>query len=115
MLEILAILREGFLGTEAVIQSQIMIWLKLNNFFVWRNHTQGIRIKGGLYVQNPNVGAPDVMAVKHGMFFGIEVKAGRVGRLAPEQKEWLEKLVAHGGIAIVARSLEDVIEKLGHV
>jgi phage I-like protein len=41
------------------------------------------------------------------MFFGIEVKAGRVGRLAPEQKEWLEKLVAHGGIAIVARSLED--------
>jgi hypothetical protein len=40
------------------------------------------------------------------VFLSIEVKADR-GRLRPEQQQWLEVVQASGGIAGVARSVED--------
>jgi hypothetical protein len=42
------------------------------------------------------------------VFTSIEVKSA-TGRLRPEQRQWLETVQAAGGIAGVARSVEDAL------
>lgn len=57
-------------------------------------------------------GVPDILACHEGKFVGIEVKTP-VGRVAPLQElniQWIEEA---GGIAFVARSVEDVKKRLG--
>jgi hypothetical protein len=46
------------------------------------------------------------------VFTSIEVKSA-TGRLRPEQRQWLEAVQAAGGIAGVARSVEDAARLTG--
>jgi len=55
------------------------------------------------------VGVPDILACWNGQFVAIEVKTP-IGRLTPLQVHNLDHIRQNGGIAIVARSLEDVME-----
>lgn len=57
-------------------------------------------------------GVPDILGCFQGKFLGIEVKTEN-GRLSPEQDRFIKNLNDAGGIAFVARSVDDVIEKLG--
>jgi hypothetical protein len=53
-------------------------------------------------------GVSDVLGVlPGGRFLAIECK-GPTGRPSPEQVEFIERVRAAGGVAFVARSLEDV-------
>ena len=97
--------------SESETQSEILQWLKENGYFAWRNHTQGIRYTKGRGT-NPNKGAPDIMAIRNGVFFGIEVK-GKKGVLGPDQYKWLDKLQSRGGVAIVTDSLAGCINQIG--
>ena len=45
------------------------------------------------------------------VFTSIEVKAA-TGRIRPEQQQWLNAVQAAGGIAGVARSVEDAMDLL---
>lgn len=54
-------------------------------------------------------GLPDLFAVYKGVIYGIEVKTAK-GKLSEWQGDFLERLKDAGGVAIVARSLEDVME-----
>lgn len=56
-------------------------------------------------------GSPDIIGVFKGRFLGIEVKS-KCGKLRPEQKEFLENIIKNGGIAFVAKSIEDVEKNL---
>lgn len=56
-------------------------------------------------------GVPDIVGIHQGKFLGIEVKTAS-GKLSPHQERFLKNINAAGGIAFVARSLDDVIEKL---
>jgi hypothetical protein len=47
-------------------------------------------------------GVPDILACIRGKFVAIELKA-ETGRLAPIQKNTLEKIAMSGGIAFVAK------------
>jgi predicted Holliday junction resolvase-like endonuclease len=47
------------------------------------------------------------------VFTAIEIKTGK-GRTTLEQERFLEHIKKNGGIAFVARSTEEVIEKLTH-
>ena len=49
---------------------------------------------------------PDMVGQQVAVFTSIEVKTA-TGRLRPEQRQWLESVQAAGGIAGVARSVED--------
>ena len=49
---------------------------------------------------------PDMVGQQVAVFTSIEVKTA-TGRLRPEQRQWLEAVQAAGGIAGVARSVED--------
>ena len=49
---------------------------------------------------------PDMVGQQVAVFTSIEVKT-LTGRIRPEQRAWMEKIQAAGGIAGVARSVED--------
>ena len=53
-------------------------------------------------------GAPDVICVVGGQFIGIEVKDIK-GRLNENQMKFKEDLERAGGIYIVARSIDDIL------
>jgi len=56
-------------------------------------------------------GWPDLIGMtKEGRFVGIEVKA-RKGEVTPLQVAVIDRINASGGMAFVARSVDEVIEK----
>jgi hypothetical protein len=55
---------------------------------------------------------PDMVGQQVAVFTSIEVKSA-TGRLRPEQRQWLETVQAAGGIAGVARSVEDAARLTG--
>ena len=57
-------------------------------------------------------GVPDIIGIFRGRFLGIEVKS-KAGRLTTAQKIFIDEINMAGGIAFVARSIDDVAEKLG--
>ena len=50
---------------------------------------------------------PEMVGQRFARFLSVEVKAPK-GRLTPEQETWRAAVLKAGGIAIVARSVEDV-------
>lgn len=56
-------------------------------------------------------GVSDILGMYKGKFFAIEVKAPK-GRTSDEQATFLANIHKEGGIAFVARSIEDVKKSL---
>ncbi len=82
---------------ETAIKRQVRDYLALKGVLVWHN-LQGLGCFRGL---------PDFMALHKGVFYAIEVKTKK-GRLSDWQEMFLKMVLDQGGIAIVARSFEDV-------
>lgn len=57
-------------------------------------------------------GVSDFLGIYKGRFLAIEAKAPH-GVASPAQKEFLRRIEADGGIAILAYTIEDVINGLG--
>lgn len=95
---------------EHGIQTAIIEYLAYNGFKVWKNNVGAIR-EGKRFVRFGQVGSSDIFAVKGGKFYSIECKTPS-GQLTESQALWIEDIKLHGGVAFVARSLDDVIEKL---
>ena len=87
--------------TEQEIQKKILNWLDKRGY--WAVKT----------IQSNKRGVPDILACSPlGEFIAIEVKTPK-GVVSELQQYQLAKINDTGGIAFVARSLEDVIEELG--
>lgn len=88
--------------SEKEITASIRSLLRQFGIFHYKNH-------GGL---GSAPGLPDITGVlKDGRGFWIEVKTER-GRLSPHQERFIANINSAGGLAFVAKNLEDVIEKL---
>lgn len=107
-------------GPEQAVKRAICEWLSLNHSahcFFWVHESVGIydptrkvwRKKNSKYQIR---GVSDILGVWKGQMFAVEVKAPTSSRVSPEQKEFLANVRKHGGIAFVARSIEDVIKGL---
>jgi hypothetical protein len=105
--------------TEQQIQQHIRLALSRGPVRLYRNNTGTLRDQHGRPVQfGLAVGSadligwttrtitPDMVGHQVAVFTSIEVKSAS-GRLRPEQRQWLEAVQAAGGIAGVARSVED--------
>ena len=57
-------------------------------------------------------GVPDIIGCFKGRLIGIEIKSEK-GVVSEYQKEFIENINRAGGLAFVARSIDDVIEGLG--
>lgn len=76
---------------------------------LWRQNCGAVPMKGGRFVRFGIPGMSDIMGVlaPSGQFVCIECKTA-TGRLTQAQKSWLAMVTKFGGLAIVARSVEDV-------
>jgi hypothetical protein len=94
---------------ESEIQKSILDYLRLKGILSWKNNNVGIYKKEtGQYIPSHHKGISDIFAIKDGVFYSIEVKRPS-GKTTPDQVQFLQQVVANGGIGIVARSVEDVM------
>lgn len=97
-------------ATEKFYERQILDWLNLNGFFCWKNYDQVRRTDLGKF-RRPEYGQvkgiPDIIALKDGITYFIEVKTPK-GRQSIHQMAFEHEIVRHGGHYVVARSYKDV-------
>ena len=111
--------------SEQRIQQEIRLAISKVDTRVFRNNTGTLRdangrpVTFGLAVGSADlIGwrtvtiTPDMVGQRVAVFTSIEVKSA-TGRLRPEQRQWLEAVQAAGGIAGVARSVEDAARLTG--
>lgn len=102
---------------EKSIENGILRWLNLSGIFAWKNQSVGIfdPVKK-IYRRSNNPfhikGVSDVLGIlPDGRLLAIEVKSA-TGRASPEQIAFIDKINTAGGLAFVARSLDEVQEKI---
>ncbi len=113
--------------TEQQIQQHIRIVCSTGNTRLFRNNTGTLKDANGRPVQfglckgsADLIGwkrvtiTPEMVGTQVAVFLSIEVKTA-TGRLRPEQQQWLDAVQAAGGIAGVARSVEDAATLLRDV
>jgi len=83
--------------SEKEITREIRAYLKIRGIFHWKAW-QGL---------GSTPGCPDIIGIHKGRMIGIEVKATR-GKVTEIQQQFLDRINGCGGIAFVARSVEDV-------
>ncbi len=107
------------MASEQTIQQEIRIACSQGPVRLFRNNTGTLRDANGRPVQfglckgsADLIGwkrvtvTPEMVGSTMAVFTSIEVKTA-TGRLRPEQQQWLDAVQAAGGIAGVARSVED--------
>ena len=104
--------------SETDLVRAILKYLKVCGVCCWRQNTGAVRFnrgagKGSSFVRFGEPGISDILGITwSGKFLAIEVKLpGK--KPTGNQKEFLRKIDAFGGVAFVATSLEDIKEKLG--
>jgi hypothetical protein len=103
--------------TEAQILKTILKYLRLHPRVAWV-----CRINSGTFAEddrfiqsNSQRGMSDILGMMSGgKLFAIECKS-RTGRLLPHQDDFLCLILQGGGLAGVARSIEDVDKILGFI
>lgn len=109
---------------EADLMRAIMIAVSEHGCTVWRNNTgtayQGRTIHksdGQVTLADSRpitfglcVGSADIIGIRHsdGRFIAIEVKTGK-GRATPEQQRFIEHVRKAGGLAGIARTIDEAI------
>lgn len=87
--------------SEKEITHSIRSYLKAFGIFHWKNFgTLGAA-----------VGVADILGIYQGKFLAIEVKTER-GKLSPAQERFIANINDKGGIAFVARCIDDVENNL---
>ncbi len=99
---------------EKAIENNILSYLKIKGIFAYKQENQGTYDqKLGRWRRKSShrmIGIPDIK-IPGGRSCYIEVKSP-TGRVSPAQKIFMDKVNELGGLAFVARSLNDVEEKL---
>jgi hypothetical protein len=107
--------------TEQQIQQQIRLTCSTGSTRLFRNNTGTLRDQHGRPVSfglckgsadligwTTRTITQEMVGSQVAVFTSIEVKAAS-GRLRPEQRQWLDAVQAAGGVAGVARSVEDAL------
>lgn len=123
----------GSESKETSIQNRILVECAGGNVRLWRNHRgsgyqgKATRFKDGVLISHASQcyfglcnGASDIIGfkteeydgIKVAIFVAIEVKTSK-GRVSPDQQKFIEMIQSMGGIAGVARSVEEAKEILG--
>lgn len=93
----------GIKLTEKMIQNQILSYLRTIGIYCWK-HWQG--------PMSSFKGVSDILGImKDGKFIAIEVKTDR-GRVTPEQQNFLDIINKNNGMAFLAKSLDEVMQKI---
>jgi len=96
---------------EGLVLGAIMDYLKARQIYAWRNNSGAVKVgtpEASRYVRYGRKGSSDILGIlDDGRFLAIEVKSAK-GKATPEQVEFLADITKRGGVAFVARSIEDI-------
>lgn len=102
--------------SERQIETEILIRLnELPNTYAWKNHSMGVydpmrktfRRLSGFAIR----GVSDILGIHNGRMVCLEVKSAK-GRLRPEQKEFLDRMISLGAVCGVVRSWPEALDVL---
>lgn len=107
---------------ESAIQQNIMLGISKPGVRIWRNNCGALKDQDGRLIRfgvaNPGgsdlIGwrsvtvTPDMVGQKIAVFLAIEVKGER-GKATDPQKNFIARVKADGGLAGVARSIDDAL------
>jgi hypothetical protein len=105
---------------ENLIKREICAWLRSRGIFFWVNDSHGFWHEGRKrFLSNKDPyrikGISDILGIlPGGRFLAVEVKS-KTGRLSPEQKAFIGAIQNEGGMAFMARSVEEVKEQLSYL
>jgi hypothetical protein len=88
--------------TEKEVTRQIRQVLKICRVWHWKEWQGPMSFPKGI---------SDILGIYQGRFLAIEVKRPG-GRVSREQREFLNRVNAEGGLGFVAYSVDDVVERL---
>lgn len=105
--------------SEREIQNSILSYLKLKGIFCWPVNSVGLFDPTKKIFRTPGKhflkGVSDILGcLKGGRILAIEVKT-KQGRPTPEQLAFIDLVNQMGGIAFIARSIDDVEVKLKEI
>lgn len=105
----------GAMQPEKQIQNNIMGYLQAKGIFRFQinNSATFDRLEGKYRKKNRwfMYGVSDIVGIYKGRFLAIEVKTEK-GKLSRFQENFLQQVREHGGIGIVARSIDDLEKQL---
>jgi hypothetical protein len=105
------------LTPDGRIKAAILRYLERRGFLAWNNPSGAVRIAPDRWIHFGKKGSADIIGIlPDGKFLAVECKS-RNGRLAPEQKDFLEKVRGMGGIGLVACSdceLDEALRQAGY-
>jgi hypothetical protein len=94
---------------EGAVVKACLEYLEIYGAFVWRNNTGALKDKRERPVFFGKPGSSDILGLlPGGRFIAVECKSAK-GKLSEKQKEFLANVEEMGGLTIVARSVDDVI------
>ena len=93
--------------TEQEIQKEIIDYLTLNGWLVWKN--KNVNRGTGKYLPTFQRGVPDLTALKDGVVWFCEIKT-EDGILSKEQEEFRDKILKKHGLWCLLRSIENAKE-----
>ena len=101
---------------EGAIVQACLEFLHYAGVTAWRNNSGAVKYKNqsgaSRFLRYGKVGSADIIGwMPDGRFLGVECKTP-TGRLSEAQKVWLAELKKAGGVAIVARSVGDLVDAM---
>lgn len=100
---------------ENATKNAILSYLNMQqNCFAWSSNTGGMKTPSGGWINFGFPGSPDVLCCYHGLFVGVEVKTAK-GRQNNNQEKFEVKIRGARGVYILARSVQDVINRLEEI
>lgn len=94
---------------ESQIQKAILQYLQIKGVFCFVNKTTGTfdPVRKSFRANTTHKGVSDILGIYQGRFLAVEVKS-KTGRPTPEQTKFIEDVNNEGGIAFIARGIEDI-------
>ena len=96
-------------STEKETQAAVIEYLTYKGIFHYRNNSGAFKTESGGFYRMGMAGAPDIICVVEGVYVGLEIKDVK-GKLNENQILFKERLEKAGGIYLVIRSIDEVIE-----
>lgn len=91
-----------------ITEKDIIAFLNANGYHAWRNQSGKVWLKGNRPMQLAPKGTPDVIGYHKSTGLIVAIERKRDDKTSPEQVKFISEVKQAGGIAGVAKTLEDV-------
>jgi hypothetical protein len=98
-------------STEKATQKAVLDYLSAKKKFHWRQNQGAVKTEKYFYRFTSMNGMPDIFCIDQGKVYGIEIKDVK-GYQSDTQKEFQKNFEKAGGIYVLCKQVEDVMEIL---